>query len=409
MLGIAAVLRLIVLLAAAGSPQRYWSLDDRDYLGVAHHLHASYVASSGKWFDVGLSRPPAYPLFLRGIFDVFGTHYVAVVAAQLVLSVATVAATYWLAAMLLPHRPALVAAAAVAVDPASIVFSNLMLTETPFALLLTVGLALIVLARRRGMIWLGAVAGLILGVATLTRPVSEYLPLFLVPAIALAPTVMRRSAGLVALAVLVGFVIPTGAWIARNDVKTGVPVLSTIEGYNMLHYRAVGALIEDGLYSSDARGSTEARLRERIHPGDNAAEVNQQRLWLGLTILKEHPWGAVKSWARGEAKLLVGPAKSETAILLTGKTSLSSGLKVLVRLNQLVTIAILLGAAAGTIGLLVGWIRIPSLWILVATAFYLIVVSGGPEAYSRFRVPVTPIFAVLGAAALAEWQTRRVT
>jgi hypothetical protein len=35
---------------------------------------------------------------------------------------------------------------------------------------------------------------------------------------------------------------------------------------------------------------------------------------------------------------------------------------------------------------------------LVVTAAYVIVVSSGPEAYSRFRMPVMPIFCILAAA-----------
>ena len=35
--------------------------------------------------------------------------------------------------------------------------------------------------------------------------------------------------------------------------------------------------------------------------------------------------------------------------------------------------------------------------VLVLTAAYVILVSSGPEAYSRFRMPVMPIFCVLAA------------
>ncbi len=54
-----------------------------------------------------------------------------------------------------------------------------------------------------------------------------------------------------------------------------------------------------------------------------------------------------------------------------------------------------------------GRIRIPALWLLAATVAYLVVISGGPEAYSRFRVPVTPLLGVLAAAGLAAWRRNR--
>jgi 4-amino-4-deoxy-L-arabinose transferase-like glycosyltransferase len=400
---VAATLRLIVLLAAAGSPQRYWSQDDREYLGIAHHLHASYLAGSGHWFDLGLRRTPVYPLFLRGVFEVFGNHYVAVVGVQLVLSVATVAVTYWLAGLILPRRYALAAAAALAVDPASIVFSNQMLTETLFALLLTAALALIVLARRSDRAAFAVAGGVLLGVAVLTRPVAEYLPLVVAVACIAASTARRRSAVAVAVAMVLGFALPAGAWVVRNDVKTGVPIVSTIDGYNMLQYRAVGALVEDGEARNLAQHDVLVRLAPHVHPGENAARVSRAELGVGLAILADHPVGALKSWARGEAKLLLGPGRQETALLLTGSQSVRGPwLHGLVLVGQLITIVIVLGGALGILGLVTGRIRIPELWLLAAAALYLVVVSGGPEAYSRFRVPVTPLLVVLGAAALAE-------
>lgn len=406
MVVVAALLRLLVLVAAADSPQRYWAQDDREYLGIAHHLHASYLAGSGRWFDLGLRRTPVYPLFLRGVFEVFGNHYTAVVAVQLVLSSATVLVTYWLAAMILPQRYALAAAAALAVDPASIIFANQMLTETLFALLLTAALALTVLARQRGRVAVAVLAGLLIGIAVLTRPVAEYLPLVLAVTIVAAPT-SRRSALSVSVAILLGFVLSVGGWVARNERKTGVAIVSTIDGYNMLQYRAVGALVEDGEPRNLAQHDVLVRLAPHVHPGENAARVSRAELGIGLAILAGHPVGALKSWARGEARLLFGPSRQETAVLLTGNASVRGpALHALVVVEQVVTLVIVVAGALGVLGLLTGRIRTPELWLLAATAVYLVVVSGGPEAYSRFRVPVTPLLVVLGAA-LAEAVTTR--
>lgn len=408
MLALATALRLAVLLAAAGSPQRYWSQDDRDYLGIAHHLHASYLSSAGRWFDLGLRRTPVYPLFLRGVFDVFGSHYVAVVAVQLVFSVATVALTYWLGSLILPRRYALIAAAALAIDPASIVFSNQMLSETVFALLLTAALALTVLARRQSSLGVACLAGVLLGVAILTRPVAQYLPLVLALAVAAAPAVLRRSALAVAAAMVVGSVVLVGAWVVRNEAKTGVATVSTIDGYNMLQYRAVGALVEDGEPRNLAQHDVLVRLAPHVRLGDNAAQVSRAELRVGLSILAEHPVGALKSWARGEAKLLVGPAKTETAVLLTGRQDVRGpALNALVVVEELVTIVIVVAGGVGILGLVVGRVRRPELWPLAATVIYLVAVSGGPEAYSRFRVPVAPLLVVLGAGALEAVNARR--
>ncbi|HET8721344.1 MAG TPA: hypothetical protein VFM24_04915, partial [Nitrospira sp.] len=39
----------------------------------------------------------------------------------------------------------------------------------------------------------------------------------------------------------------------------------------------------------------------------------------------------------------------------------------------------------------------PDIALLALTAAYVIIVSSGPEAYSRFRMPIMPIFSVLAA------------
>jgi 4-amino-4-deoxy-L-arabinose transferase-like glycosyltransferase len=398
-LGLAALLRLAVLLAAAGSPQRYWSHDDRDYVGLARHLHAGYLSDAGYWFNRGLLRTPVYPLLLRAIFDIFGRHYVAVVAVHAVIGTATVFLTYRLARELLPERYALGAALLVAVDPASIVFSNLMLTETLFAFLLTAALLLLVVGRRREQPWPGAAAGLVLGFAILTRPVGEYLPLVL----ALVLLTTRRRLGVIlAAAVVLGAAVPAGAWAIRNHAKTGVTTISTIDGHNLLDYRAYGALLESGWSRPHARAYIAAELAKRTHPGENSAEISKTQLSLGVRILLRHPAGALESWARGEAKLLVGPAKAETATLLTGRQEVrATWLRALIGVDAAITIAVLVLAVVG-----VAFARSLDLWLLIGAATYLIVISGGPEAYSRFRVPITPLLAILAAAGLRAVKAR---
>jgi hypothetical protein len=181
-----------------------------------------------------------------------------------------------------------------------------------------------------------------------------------------------------------------------------VTTVSTIDGHNMLDYRAYGALTESGWASGRARAYIAAELAKRTRPGENSARISKTQLSLGVHILLRHPVGAAKSWARGEAKLLVGPAKTETATLLTGREQLHAlWLRALVGLAAVITIAVLVLAAVGTASA-----RSLELWLLIGAAAYLIVISGGPEAYSRFRVPVTPELAILAAIGMREISRR---
>ena len=335
------------------------------------------------------------------MYSVFGRHYAPVVAAQIVVSVATVVLVYWLASLLLPRPFALVAACVLAIDPASVIFANQLLTETLFTFVLTLGLAVIVIAQRRGPLALAALAGVLFGIAVLIRPVAEYLPIALAPALVLTSP-RRLRGGAVAAILVVGFLVPTGLWAIRNYEKTGVPIISTIDGHNMLQYLAVGALVESGERRQLAQHYVLVRLAPHVRPGDNAARVSRAEVRVGLAIVAEHPVGAFKDWLKGEVKLLFGPARSETATLLTGRdVARGLWLRSLILVEELVTLVILLGATAGLALSLLRRIRIPELWILISAAVYLVVVSGGHEAYSRFRVPVAPVLAVLVASTCA--------
>jgi hypothetical protein len=86
-----------------------------------------------------------------------------------------------LARRLVGDRPALIAAAILAVDPILLFFNALVLTETCYTALLLGGFwCLTRLGGRRG--WgFAAAAGLLFGLATLTRSSSLFLPLVLLP------------------------------------------------------------------------------------------------------------------------------------------------------------------------------------------------------------------------------------
>lgn len=407
-LAVALVMRLALFLTAVGHPGRFSRPDSYGYLDIARHLHAAYLGdNTGRLFDLGLMRTPIYPLFVRAVFEIFGDHDAAVVAVQLVLSVATVAVTYWLAARLIPRRVALLAAFLLALDSASIIYSNLILTEALFTFLITLAAALLVVGCQRAAPAFLLAAGCVLGLAALTRPVAEYLPLLLVPVTLFAFRANARARLIAAAALAVGFIVLTGGWIARNATQTGVPVLSTIDGTNMLHYRAVGALEESGETSAQAAAFVRTERAQRVHPADNAARVSRTEMSLGLGIVADHPVGAAKSWVKGAGRILFGPGKGDSSRLLTGRPhSQSTAVRGALALAEIITAIVVLAALIGTVAVLRG--RTPrEVYILLAIVVYLVVISAGPEAYSRFRVGLEPFIVVLAAIGVFSLRPRR--
>ena len=173
----ALVVRLLYVLAGIEVPPQ----DTPDYDELAHNLLAGngYVASSN-WFGYELRawRAPLYPVFLATIYAIIDDSHAAVRLVQACLGAATVALLYLLTWRLQPSAAAIAGWLAALYEPL-VASTNEVMTEVLFTALLVAGVTAAIEARHRsGWYWPPA-AGLLLGLAALTRPVG----LLAVPAI----------------------------------------------------------------------------------------------------------------------------------------------------------------------------------------------------------------------------------
>ncbi|HCD35231.1 MAG TPA: hypothetical protein DER01_22705 [Phycisphaerales bacterium] len=177
-------------------------------------------------------RTPGYPIFLS-IFEWLGVSTPAAVPTQCLLSGLNVLLVFLLARHLLNHNLAAMAAAViVAVHPADILASQSILSESLFTSLMLSGVCLAVVGYRN-MAW-AMLGGLLIGAATLVRPISILLGL----AIAIWLVVCRREKVAIAAAVctLVGSMVIPAGWIYRNhQIGLGYQI-STVPSINGLFY-----------------------------------------------------------------------------------------------------------------------------------------------------------------------------
>jgi hypothetical protein len=167
-------------------------------------------------------------------------------------------------------------------------------------------------------------------------------------------------------ALLVPFLLLVGGWMARNGVITGVPVLSTIEGVNLLEYRAAGAIAEEEDVSLD---QARARLRdqlERAGPGTGPAERNRAQRRLAFDVLRE-----------ADPESIQGTGKRIASVLLAAPLGV-----------------LYLGALGGIVVLVRAGKR-RELGLLAALIAYFVLLPAGPEANTRFRVPAVPFLTLL--------------
>jgi hypothetical protein len=208
---------------------------------------------------------------------------------------------------------------------------------------------------------------------------------------------------------LAAFAVLPAFWIARNARETGVATLSSLAGINLLHFRAAGTLaIRDpgGIDVNLDRRRDELEqiaCRELVSRYQRPcatiswAERSAVYAHTAWPILVGDPVATGRQAARALAMIVFGGGGS----LLSELTGISESVARLVPLVYTVPLAVL-----SVLGIAYWWRRDRALaWLVVLVLAYMFGMALGAEAYSRFRVPVIPLYAILcggGVASLRE-------
>ncbi len=160
--------------------------DSEGYLAPAWEL------ARGLGLDLG-KRTPAYPGFVAGVIAVAGEDLRALAFVQHALGVLTAVLTFLLGRLTFGRAVGLGAGMLTALNGGLMLAGQSVMTEALFVPLIVGALAALVAALRARRAWLYVLAGLLLGAATLTRPVAQVLlPLALLAALGCGTTDVRR-------------------------------------------------------------------------------------------------------------------------------------------------------------------------------------------------------------------------
>lgn len=209
---VALIGRVIFILATQniGGPG---AMDSQTYQSIATNLLKG-VGYSEDGTNPSIFVAPLYPLTLAAIYKIFGFHSLTVELFQCILGVGTAIFAFLIARKVFNISIALVVLAIVAFAPELFVLSTFLYTESLFIfLLMGTAWALFRLVEHptSGRI---ALAGLLAGLATLTRGVTMLLPAILFLALL---TKFRPSHALkVTLAFGLFFILPILPWTVRN-------------------------------------------------------------------------------------------------------------------------------------------------------------------------------------------------
>ncbi len=417
------VVRLLLVLLTLRDPTGGVLVDSADYMHLAQGLLTSgrYQDPLGQAAD--LIRPPGYPALLAGVGAVAGNAPWAVTLVQLILSGA--AALLLLGVGERVNRPTfgLVSAWILALSPNLALWSLTVMSETLFAGLLALGLYLWVRALREGRQRDFAWVGLVLGAATLARPIG----LILIPIWAVVTywALRRKLAGPKALAMetmllAAGTLVVIG-WMARNQLVHGSWTFTnvsskTVIGFDLADVVARGEGITRSQAAEQLQGGQILQQTLSVAAAYPVPFIRAQLLGLARTAAGTDigTWGNVLDWDRWSGLgLLTGllgrtPAGDFSAAPQTAREEIIRG--------GLLVYGLAFGLALMALSLLglvfawrdKTWLGSTLLMAAISAATLMVVPLAAGQA--RFRVPAEPFLALLAGWGLislaARWRRR---
>ncbi len=408
--------RLIPFVYTFNNTSRFFLVDSYEYslLGVNIAQHGYYTPHGG---EPGLRRSPGYPLYLAAVYRFFGTNPAIALFLQIVLSGFIPLLLYMNAGLLFSPRVARIASALSVIEPVSIIYANILLSETIFVLVLLLSTYFFIKSMKQRSTSALVLAALMTGTGAYFRPVILYLPFayaFTYIAVSWLPfrTRITHAAGII---LLTGLVV--APWMVRNYIVDRYRGFCSIQDVNLYYYRAAGVI-------SDIEGlplkTVQDRLKAAVPAGLSLANKYQFMRDKAADVILHHPFAYGKVIIKGSINMLLAPERYAVfklagipprflGVMWQGH-SIHEALRMILS-DPFIVSSVVIYQLAFTIitgllmliGVLVvsgeGYIR--ELLTLLFIIAYFVVVSAGPEAEPRFRLPVLPYMLILAAVAVA--------
>lgn len=409
---LAAGVRISMLFLFQGHGLTIWDERDYDKLATSITERGEFAYESGRPVAI---RPPLYPALVAVLYGAFGLHsYQAVRLCQILLSLGTLLLVYDLGARLFCKRIGLWAAGWYALYPSLILYCGLILTETLFTFLLVLFLWMLSRAVDHGSWRRLLIAGVILGLAALTRSVLWLfsVPLGLLLLFYWPGSVVRRITAAAVLAI--AFAMTLAPWAIRNTLLEDTFVaVDTMGGRNLMmgnyeHTPFARAWATIAIEGDDSWH----RVLHRKHPEAaimSQGQIDKLALREGILYAANHPWLTLQ---RDLVKLVAFWGLERE--LVAGVTHESFG-----KWSAPATVAfalVVMGAYAATILLVVfGVLLVPAnnrflLILIVTTVAYVCALHTLSFGHSRYHLPLMPLLFPFAAAACVGrkeiWQKR---
>jgi 4-amino-4-deoxy-L-arabinose transferase-like glycosyltransferase len=377
-------------------------------------------------------RTPIYPVF-AGALIIVGDP-ATLYCVQAALNVLSCALVYLLARRLLNPWAAFAAAMLFATDLMVAISAFEAMSEVLFMFLTLVGIVILVPRRLDDdlpSLQACAAGGLLLAIATLTRPAGLYLTAVVAMVLvvyALAKSRVRKGV-LGGIALLLCFAIPVSMWIARNGVVFDLWRLSTADAIMMVYFAGAGAYqvehdvdleTAQEMIADEYKLPTPTITNNHWNSDISVREMDDKLRTAQVEVLRKYPLALVQSSVLGVLKSHlshnVGDLGSMLGIPWNSTSSLrtqqKSRIHALLSNNPILVFALgwqlahtaivwslfALGTCALTRGFQFRW---PHFLLASVIAYFVLTVAiVGSEAYCRSRTPHMPFVCVVAGASV---------
>jgi 4-amino-4-deoxy-L-arabinose transferase-like glycosyltransferase len=359
------------------------------------------------------SRTPGYPVFLALLYMLFGVKIWGVALVQILLDVITVTLTYFLAMEMLDSKPAAkVAAFLYAASFLPAFYTSKIMTETLFTFLFILSILILIRSLKRGGVGGFAIAGILMGLAALVRPILQYYMVIVVFFTMCTGLPIRRKLQMSAAIILV-FAAVVSVWGFRNYFMYDHFALTTIKGNNLS--RDYAAFVKANLENIDVMEARKQLDGNSLEGVTNPFEESKIRQKNAMKYISEHPLPYLKYHLKGSLSMFIGTSKGAIMQLFGLRPASQPDLHLsesftdkLARtlknsrdeyfLTPILGAKLFLEYAFCAIGLLMMLYKNKKLYVLlvlVTIIYYagLTGVLGNP----RYRVPIVPLYLVVSA------------
>lgn len=244
---------------------------------AGHYHYPAVNLAAGDGFSLGgkpyFYRMPGYSGFLAACYALFGVHVQVALLIQILLAACVPGFVFLLARIMFSDKQhvAYVASGMAVVHSGFLIFSGLVMTETWFAILFMSFLCLFFKLFDQTSSWVFFVAGFMLSLATMFRPVGHY-----VLVLACLVLLVRNRFQFYALKQIIflcaGWSVLVIPWVLRNYWLTGYLFLHTLAGHHFINHTAIRLAM-------DIHKLSWQEARERVYAELAAREqIEQQKL-----------------------------------------------------------------------------------------------------------------------------------